>query len=340
MTRIFAISDIHYGNTIGLVAPREYFGTRLVGEPEYTFKGLNLKGYVEKYDVWKIGERLAKISKKDDVLIIAGDIDFYFLLPYYFEGFKGKKIFVFGNHDYWYADTFNWINEKRDWFPSWRNKLHFHEIRDYCIKISKKFFANDVLHESLKLVEEKQRYLEEHDFIVMQDKNEPIILDDCVIVADGLWYDYSFVDESRFHQRVWEKKKLGGVGQNNDGVYIKRIGSDKEFFNKRIQYYKNQLKIALETKKPIISACHFIPTLAMVDPGFTGAYFFDAFLGSNKIHELNKEFKVDTCLFGHIHDYEPQEKSKPTNKIIDGVRYHNVSLFNIDHEEPVWENKN
>lgn len=338
MTRIFAISDIHYGNTVSLVPPREYFGTRLVSDPPYTFKGLNIDEFEDKYDIWKIGERLVKISKKDDVLIIAGDIDFYFLLPYYFEGFKGKKIFLFGNHDYWYADTFNWINERKDWFPSWKNKIQFHKIRDYCMSISKKFFANDVLHESLKLVKEKQRYLEEHDFIVMENKDKPLILTDCVIVADGLWYDYSFVDESKYNRRAWQKKKLGGVGQNNDGVYIKRIGSDKDFFERKIKLFKNQLKLAINLNKPIISVCHFVPTLNMIDDGFSYADFFNAFLGSNKIHELNKEAKVDTCIFGHIHGYNPETNQKPCGEI-EGVKYFNVSLFNIDHEKPVWESK-
>lgn len=350
MTRIFAISDIHYKNTIPYI--KGYYFSKLEK------KKLALK-YFQQNNIFCIGEELAKLSTEEDILILAGDFDFYLMIPYYFKDFKGKKIIVFGNHDYWFVENFLGLDVQMNfWYPDDRFKeaKNLYKLADENYnKYFKKFEKYDLYgsyitsyipelpknKDSLfqmqkEYVNEKINYLEANGFIVMVDKVDPIEIEDCIIVADGLWYDYSFLKSKKVTDENLKTKKMLNTGINNDGRYIFGI-EDKEFFDKKIKLYEKQLKKAKSTKKPIISVSHFLPHNTLFD-NRKGTFFFCAFLGSKKIHEINIKYGVEMHLYGHVHDYKPEALKKKI-KIISGIKYVNVSLFNINHLKPVWVSK-
>ncbi len=89
--KIFAISDLHLAETSN--KPMNIFGS-------------NWDNYVEKI----ISDWQARVSE-DDVVLIAGDISWAMQLenalidlkPFY--ALKGKKVFIRGNHDYWWKSV-------------------------------------------------------------------------------------------------------------------------------------------------------------------------------------------------------------------------------------------
>jgi Icc-related predicted phosphoesterase len=348
MTRIFAFSDLHYQNTVSI--RKNYNFSKSTEKKE-------AKDFYLKNDIFYLGKELAKISKKDDVLVLAGDYDFYELVPHYFKGFKGKKILILGNYDYWFREFFLSIDIQMNfWCPENRfnemNHLYKIALKNYD-KYFKRFedydiygsYLNNYKQEipknidikkiSKQYLNEKIKYFEENGFIVMENKLDPIEFDDCVIVADGLWYDYSFVKSKKVSEEKLKSKKLKDIGLNNDGRYIFGI-DDKEFFDKKIKCYETQLIKAKKMKKPIISVSHVVPHRKLYD-NRPGTYFFCAFLGSKKIHEINKKYGIKLHLFGYVHDYSPIDALKEPI-VISGIKYVNVSLFSINHLKPVWQN--
>lgn len=89
--RIFAISDLHLAETSN--KPMNIFGS-------------NWDNYVEKI----ISDWQARVSE-DDIVLIAGDISWAMQLenalidlkPFF--ALKGKKVFIRGNHDYWWKSV-------------------------------------------------------------------------------------------------------------------------------------------------------------------------------------------------------------------------------------------
>ncbi len=89
--KIFAISDLHLAETSN--KPMNIFGS-------------NWDNYVEKI----ISDWQARVSE-DDVVLIAGDISWAMQLenalidlkPFF--ALKGKKVFIRGNHDYWWKSV-------------------------------------------------------------------------------------------------------------------------------------------------------------------------------------------------------------------------------------------
>ena len=98
---LFAIADLHLS-----------FG---VQKPMDVFEGW--EGYVE-----KIKTNWIKTVKKDDIVVVAGDVSWGMNLDEAFLDFKfledlpGRKIFLKGNHDYYFS------TKKKNWrffFRKW-----------------------------------------------------------------------------------------------------------------------------------------------------------------------------------------------------------------------------
>lgn len=91
--KVYAISDLHL--CISGAKPMEIFGNGWANYQE------------------KIKEDWNKKVTDDDVVLIAGDISWAMKLDEaqkdleYFEQLKGKKIFIKGNHDYWWQSISN-----------------------------------------------------------------------------------------------------------------------------------------------------------------------------------------------------------------------------------------
>ena len=350
MTRIFAISDIHYQNTVPF---RKYLNIAIQEGKKEAVK------YFSQFDIFEIGKELAKISTEEDILLLAGDYDFYQLLPLYFKGFKGRKIMVFGNHDYWFVDNFPRLGiHINHWFPkeifaelkslSKISNLNydriFKKVENYNIYGGPPSFEQKIPgHINVSKLQEKYvntkiQYLKNKGFEVRINRNDPIELEDCTIVAEGLWYDYSFVQSKKIKAEDLELKRHREFGINNDGRYIFGV-NDKKFFEEKFKCYEEQLKKAKKIGKPIIAVTHFVPHRKLYD-NRQGTVFFCAFFGSKKIHEINKKYKVHSYVYGHVHDYTPEEQQKFESHInISGINYFNVSLFRRNHLIPIWESK-
>ena len=116
--KIFAISDLHL--CISGAKPMEIFGD-------------GWSGYLEKIKSdWnsKVGD--------DDIVLVAGDISWAMKLEEakldikYFDDLKGKKIFVRGNHDYWWQSISNVRRELGD---------NMYALQNDAIKIDKYIFC-------------------------------------------------------------------------------------------------------------------------------------------------------------------------------------------------------
>jgi len=86
--KVFAISDLHLSNAVN--KPMEIFGAKWENYLLKIEKDINLK------------------MSDDDILLLCGDLSWALKLPdaicdlEYISKFKGKKVIIKGNHDYWW----------------------------------------------------------------------------------------------------------------------------------------------------------------------------------------------------------------------------------------------
>ncbi|KXT75792.1 hypothetical protein STRDD12_00904 [Streptococcus sp. DD12] len=123
------------------------------------------------------------------------------------------------------------------------------------------------------------------------------------------WYDYSFNPEKsadkhqRFKQTFWFDRRL------------KRPLSDPDITRHSLERLE---KILTNLDQVPLVAMHFVPhqNFTMTHPKFTP---FNAFLGSQKYHQIFVDHQVTDVVFGHAHrSYGDQT--------IDGVTYHSRPL--------------
>lgn len=123
------------------------------------------------------------------------------------------------------------------------------------------------------------------------------------------WYDYSFSQESmdkilRRKQTFWFDRRL------------RRQADDPTITEKVLTRLENHLK-QLDTANLIV-AMHFVPhqDFTMTHPKFAP---FNAFLGSQKFHQLFAKYGVAHVIFGHEH-------RSYGHVTLDGVNYHSRPL--------------
>ena len=123
------------------------------------------------------------------------------------------------------------------------------------------------------------------------------------------WYDYSYSDEKldkilRRKRQLWFDRRL------------RRLGTDPEICQTSLKKLDNVLS-ELDTSKLIV-AMHFVPhsRFTMTHERFAP---FNAYLGSEKFHQIFAKHDVKDVVFGHAH------RSYGTVKI-DGVTYHSRPL--------------
>ncbi|MFC3931646.1 metallophosphoesterase [Streptococcus dentapri] len=123
------------------------------------------------------------------------------------------------------------------------------------------------------------------------------------------WYDYSFSDEPL--DKIRKRKKNFWFDRR-----LKRIDDDPMITNQILDKLENRLKL-LDPQKLII-AMHFVPhqDFTMTHERFIP---FNAFLGSQKFHQLFAQYGVRDVVFGHAH-------RSYGDLTIDGVRYHSRPL--------------
>lgn len=133
--KIFAISDLHLAETSN--KPMNIFGS-------------NWDNYVEKI----ITDWQARVSE-DDVVLIAGDISWAMQLenalidlkPFF--SLKGKKVFIRGNHDYWWKSVSKIRSElPKDFFVIQNDAIKFENVvicgsRGWTVEGSNDFTEED-----------------------------------------------------------------------------------------------------------------------------------------------------------------------------------------------------
>ncbi|EHJ51731.1 metallophosphoesterase [Streptococcus macacae] len=193
-----------------------------------------------------------------------------------------------------------------------QNVSHLHLAGD----ISNHFYTD-----SLPFIQELQKEcqvtynLGNHDMLDLQEKEIQDLdfhlhsIGKKQLLAFHGWYDYSFSNQnksdiSKLKQTFWFDRRL--KRQKND-----------------LQTTENSLTRLDKTltsldSNHLIVAMHFVPHYNFI---MTHERFkpFNAFLGSQKFHELFKKHKVKDVVFGHAH------RSYGTT-IIDGISYHSRPL--------------
>ena len=97
--KVYAISDLHLSNAVN--KPMEIFGAKWENYLEKIEKEINLK------------------MSNDDILLLCGDLSWALKLTdaicdiEYISKFKGKKVIIKGNHDYWWQS----ISKVRETLP-------------------------------------------------------------------------------------------------------------------------------------------------------------------------------------------------------------------------------
>lgn len=154
-------------------------------------------------------------------------------------------------------------------------------------------------HDMLDLSEEVIDHL---DFKTYQ-------LGELTLLAFHGWYDYSFYpdkserENSLFKETFWFDRRL------------KRPLNDKDLTQVICQRLERELS---RLSGPIVVAMHFVPHhhFTLTHPKFQP---FNAFLGSQRFHEIFYRYGVTDVVFGHAH------RSYGT-KIIDQIAYHSRPL--------------
>lgn len=122
--------------------------------------------------------------------------------------------------------------------------------------------------------------------------------EDTTLIGDIGWYDYSFGDtkfatedfeQMNYMDRTWQDKLKNQWTEDN----LARS-------EKVLQSLENQLK-RVKTKR-IIVMTHMVPIkeFTVTNPNEMWRYF-NAFLGSSKLHELYRRYNVTHAICGHIH---------------------------------------
>lgn len=120
------------------------------------------------------------------------------------------------------------------------------------------------------------------------------------LLGDIHWYDYSYANHERFTQAQFEKKMLRG-SRWQDAYYVNWGKSDREITDEFLA--KEASRLASLQGQGIIYISHMInhPRLAVPDQRFELWGFFNAYLGSKRLHELILETAPVYAICGHVH---------------------------------------
>ncbi|MDO5293464.1 MAG: metallophosphoesterase [bacterium] len=151
-------------------------------------------------------------------------------------------------------------------------------------------------HEPTKKTEDLYKlFLEDENCLSSGSKQ---ITKDTTLIGEIGWYDYSFgngryskeaFDQMSHMDRTWQDYKYNDWAKDNQAKC-------QEFLDK----LERQLK-ACKTKNKIVMT-HMVPIEEFTVQGANELwYYFNAFIGTNKLHELYKKYDVDYGICGHIH---------------------------------------
>ena len=126
------------------------------------------------------------------------------------------------------------------------------------------------------------------------------------------WYDYSFTPDTSYQQNLRTKNTLWFDRKRKRGL-------DDPSLTQQSLSQLNDVLTALTSaeKETLIIAMHFVPEQAflMNHPKFVK---FNAFLGSQRFHELFLAHGIKDVVFGHHH--------RSFDRYVDGIHYHSHPL--------------
>lgn len=121
---------------------------------------------------------------------------------------------------------------------------------------------------------------------------------DYVIIGDAGWYDFSFGNKKfseddfkrmSYHGRIWQDSIFNSWSKTSEetcGWFIERLKEEAEKYR----------------GKKIVLMTHMLSHKAFTVPEDRADWsYFNAFLGSEKLHEFCKEYNVAYAICGHVH---------------------------------------
>ncbi|MDO5522099.1 MAG: metallophosphoesterase [bacterium] len=170
-------------------------------------------------------------------------------------------------------------------------------------------------HDPSKTTEDiYKRYQEDENCLTSGAKQ---ITEDTTLIGDIAWFDYSFgngrystkeFDQMTHMERTWQDKKYNDWSKDNQA-------KSEEFISK----LEEQLK-ACTTKNKIVMT-HMVPIEEFTVQGANELwYYFNAFIGTKKLHELYQKYGVQYGICGHIH-YRKMLKKGDTTYICPCLNY-------------------
>lgn len=215
--KIFAISDLHISSDLS--KPMDIFGGNWVG-------------YLDKIKLdWQ-----TKVSD-DDVVLIGGDISWAMNLEdalndlKFFDGLKGKKVFIKGNHDYWWsAITRIRDSIKSDCIALQNDSVKFNDVvicgsRCWSVPGSPDFKEHD-----------RKIYLRETERLKLSLKNAKAKMQEGdKLIALIHFPPFNFKREDTLFTQIFEEFKVDCVVYGHlHGKYVKQ---DKIIEKNGIKYY-------------------------------------------------------------------------------------------------------
>jgi len=252
--RVFFISDLHYG--------------------------VSLKGDAA---VRLQADGISDVGRKDDVLIIGGDIAVDDAMIggclKLFRRFRGTRFAIPGNHDIWVdpgddsADRFNRLTT----------------------------------------------VFEKHGFIRLD--NRPYLIGRTAFVGNMGWYDYSFRDDIGVDEEAYRLKSYPGRISISwaDKQYVRWQYDDQEVTERLVVRLREDLEVAAGLADRIIVAMHHLPVKRLlVHPRWLVPKhwrFANAFLGSERFGAeiLRHKDKVESVFCGHVHHH--------ARAVVEGVEF-------------------
>lgn len=162
-------------------------------------------------------------------------------------------------------------------------------------------------HETVKTTEEIYRLFCEDENCLSSGSKQ--ISEDTTLIGDIAWYDYSFgheryskeeFDQMTHMDRTWQDLKFNDWAKDNQATCEKFLAKLEE-----------QLK-ACKTKNKIVMT-HMVPIEEFTVQGANELwYYFNAFIGTERLHELYQKYDVTYGICGHIHYRKMLKKEKTT----------------------------
>lgn len=274
----------------------------------------------------KMPEMIRNINSSDaDVLLLGGDIapanDMAlenFLKS--ISGFRGKKMYVAGNHDLWTTDGSS-LDRHEKILPMIYRKYGFHSLEKEPVVYKDVGFAGNIGWFDYSFV---RVYSPPNGSKFKRTvKGEPV-------GQPVSWQELTDEDFSTQAIGIMGMLGLKRVTGSNDIEYMHGIGTDKEFCAKLTHKLEEDIKAIEDSVKKIVIVMHCVPFKEGLarDNSAPEVCVRNAYAGSKRLGEvIFRHPKVSTLVWGHVHNRQKFVKGR--------TQCYNVSFDKTGSENPV-----